>query len=252
MMKKILKLFVMLLLFAGVVTYIFFALFNKPKTAETEMCKEISLKVIENPRAYFINERNIAELLKKKGLNPVGKRMSEVNLDKMEEAIRKSIYVDSVECYKTGNGTVCVIAKQRTPVMYILPDSTTGYYIDEKGEIIENTNYASNVLVATGDITKEYARTKLVDFGNFLLQDTFWDNQIVQLNVTKSRGKDHVVELIPRVGEGTIYLGKIDDFEKKLKRMKVFYAKAMPSIGWDKYSAFNLEYPNQIVCTKKR
>ena len=252
MVKKIFKLLFMLLLFCGVVAYIVYALVDKPKIENTEVCEGISLKVTDNPRACFIDENSIAELLNKKKLNPVGKKMSEISLGKMEEAIKSSIYVDSVECYKTGNGKVCVVVSQRTPMLYVLPDSaSSGYYIDEKGDVIENTNYASNILVATGDITKEYARAKLTAFGQFLMDDPFWDNQIVQLNVTKTRGKDHVVELIPRVGDGTIFLGQIDDFEKKLKRMKVFYTQALPVIGWDKYSRFNLEYPNQVVCTKK-
>ena len=41
------------------------------------------------------------------------------------------------------------------------------------------------------------------------------------------------------------------DFEKKLENLKLFYEKAIPKVGWEKYSIINLKYKNQIVCTKK-
>ena len=252
MIKKILKLLCIFILFAGVTAYIGYAMFNKPKSADSKICKELILKIAENPKANFIDEKSIEKLLGKYGQNPIGKYVHDVNLAEMEKTLKKNQYIDSVECYKTSNGKVCVKVVQRTPIMYILPDSmSAGYYIDNKGNIIQNTCYASNILVATGDITKEYAKTKLVDFGNFLVENEFWDNQIEQLCVQKRRGHEPVVELIQRVGDQTIYLGELNDYQTKLKRLKIFYRKAMPLIGWNKYSRFNLEYPNQVICTKR-
>ncbi len=61
----------------------------------------------------------------------------------------------------------------------------------------------------------------LYKFGVFLQNNSFWDAQIEQINVLPGKN----IELVPRVGDHLIYLGKLTDFEKKLKRVKAFYEK---------------------------
>ena len=51
----------------------------------------------------------------------------------------------------------------------------------------------------------------------------FWEAQIEQIHVLS----DKDVELVPRVGDHIIYLGKLDGFERKLERMKAFYEKGL-------------------------
>ena len=57
--------------------------------------------------------------------------------------------------------------------------------------------------------------------------------------------------MVPRVGEHIVFLGKIDNFEEKLAKLKLFYEKALNQVGWNKYSRISLEFNNQIICTKK-
>ena len=53
------------------------------------------------------------------------------------------------------------------------------------------------------------------------------------------------------MGNHLIYLGKLNHFESKLERVKVFYEKALNRVGWNKYSRINVEFDNQIICTKR-
>ena len=46
-------------------------------------------------------------------------------------------------------------------------------------------------------------------------------------------------------------LGKLDNYEQKLKRLKTFYTKALNEVGWNKYSRISVEFSNQVICTKK-
>ena len=84
-------------------------------------------------------------------------------------------------------------------------------------------------------------------FGVFLHNNKFWDAQIEQIHVLPDRN----IELVPRVGDHLVYLGKLDDFEDKLARLKEFYKKGLNKVGWNKYSRINLEFSNQIICTKR-
>ena len=59
------------------------------------------------------------------------------------------------------------------------------------------------------------------------------------------------VELVPRVGEHTVLLGTPTRVEEKLARLKEFYTEGLNKVGWNKYSALNLKYDNQVICKKK-
>ena len=75
----------------------------------------------------------------------------------------------------------------------------------------------------------------------------FWDAQIEQIHVLPDRN----IELVPRVGDHLVYLGKLENFENKLARLKEFYQKGLNQVGWNKYSRISLEFSNQIICTKR-
>ena len=89
--------------------------------------------------------------------------------------------------------------------------------------------------------------TDLYKFGVFLHNNKFWDAQIEQIHVLP----DQNIELVPRVGDHLVYLGKLENFEDKLARLKEFYKKGLNRVGWNKYSRINLEFSNQIICTKR-
>jgi len=59
---------------------------------------------------------------------------------------------------------------------------------------------------------KSFAMRSLYKFGVFLQNDKFWNAQIEQINVTPTRE----IELVPRVGDHVVFLGKIDNFEENL------------------------------------
>ena len=125
------------------------------------------------------------------------------------------------------------------------------HFVDAKGNIIPGANYPVNMPVATGNISKEYAAKQLTEFACFLRDNSFWNKQVEQVNVVVDRNNKRVVEIVPRVGNHIVYLGSIKDYQKKLKRLRTFYEKAMKEVGWNKYKRINLEFDNQIICTKK-
>ena len=59
------------------------------------------------------------------------------------------------------------------------------------------------------------------------------------------------VILIPRVGSHKIHFGLLVDIRNKLDYLYQFYTKIIPIKGWQQYSDINLNFKNQIICTKK-
>lgn len=94
------------------------------------------------------------------------------------------------------------------------------------------------------------------------MSSELWRNQIEQINVRFDRG----IELVPRVGNHVVYIGKLpesnypDEREKevtdfvnmKMDRLEKFYKYGLSQVGWNKYSYINLEFDNQIICKKRK
>lgn len=247
---KVIKISLVSLLFLGIVGYVVYASAFLSQPASDEKCTAVELIVKRGSQAKFVDEQEVETMLKNAHVYPKGMLMKDVNTKRIEETIRANDFVSKVECYKSSKGKLCVNVEQRVPVIFVIPDGQSGYFVDALGKRIYNSNYAINLVTASGNIDEAFATTKLAEFGQYLQTDAFWNNQIEQLYVTKNKKGEHVVEMIPRVGEHVVYLGSIDDYQKKLRKLKIFYEKAMGTVGWNKYAKINLEYGNQIICTR--
>ena len=244
MLKRILLSIVMLL----VIAYLVVALtaFNRKPVGQT--CHGMELIIKDTVNAGFITQKEVTELLEKKGINPVGKPMERIRSKTLEKELAKHPLIDQVECYKTPGGKLCVEVSQRIPVLRVMSVNGDNYYVDNKGTVMPpHAKCIAHLAIATGNVEKSFATRELYKFAVFLQQNPFWDAQIEQINVTAGRN----IELVPRVGDHIVFLGTLRDYERKLDRLKTFYAKGLNQVGWNKYSRISLEFGNQIICTKR-
>ncbi len=244
MIRRILLTAVVLLITA----YLIIAITAFNRKPEGTICTDIELIIKDTVYAGFINKNEVLSMLRKKKLDPVGREMSEIRTVRIEEALATHPLIDRVECYKTPSEKIGIEVSQRIPIMRVINNRGENYYLDNKGTIMPpDAKCIAHVPLATGNIEKSYAVKELYKFGVFLQQDPFWDAQIEQIYVHA----DQNVELVPRVGDHLIYLGRLKDYSHKLERVKTFYKEALNQVGWNKYSRINVEFDNQIICTKK-
>ena len=109
-----------------------------------------------------------------------------------------------------------------------------------------STKHAVYVPIVTGHINKQFICNELFDFIVSLQEDDFWSNQITQIHVYPNRE----IELIPRVGSHSIYLGSLHKAKQKLEKLLTFYQEGLPRVGWNRYSRIDVRYRNQVVCVK--
>lgn len=231
-----------------IVVYLLLAVtaFNKPADADV-VCTGVHVSIDKGVIEGFLTPAEVRRMLTSCQINPVGQKMGNVNLRLMEEKLQAQELVDHAECYKTQGGTVNIHITERVPVVRVMSSDGSDYYVDKDGRMMQNTGYSCNLVVATGNINASYASRVLASVGRVLLEDDFWRNQIVQLNVLQ----DSTMEMVPRVGDHIIYIGKPTDLRLKLERLRKFYAYGLSQAGWNKYKRISVEYSNQIVCKKR-
>ncbi len=250
---KIIRVTLVSLLTTALAAYVVYSAFFLSEPDENEMCNSVEIIVeSSDTESAFVDKPELETILKEAHIYPKGMLMKNVSTKRIEDLIRTKEYISKVDCYKAANGKVCIKVEQRIPIIYVLPDGKEGFFVDAQGHVIHNRGYVSNLVVASGDVDEAYASKELVEMAKFLQTDEFWNDQIEQIYVSRGRKRDRVIEIIPRVGDHVVYLGTINNFEKKLHNLRIFYNKAMSTVGWNKYAKVNLEYENQIICTKRK
>jgi cell division protein FtsQ len=220
--------------------------FNKPDE-KANICKEIKINIQEEDSEGFLVESDVMQMLRHAKLSLISQPMSNINTRQIEEILEGSDLIDNAECFKAINGALCINIVQRIPIVRIMSNNGEDYYVDNHHEVMQHNNYTCNLLIATGKISKQYASKVLAPVVRQIQADSFWRNQIVQLNVLDDRS----IEVIPRVGDHVIYLGQPIEIDKKLDRLRKFYSYGLSQTGWNRYSRINVEFDNQIICKQR-
>jgi cell division protein FtsQ len=220
--------------------------FNRPDNRATT-CTEVKIDISRGTTDGFFHPAEVKRLLEQHHLYPLAQPMQFVNTRQIEETLNESPFVDKAECYKTQGGHVCIRLVQRLPVMHVMADNGEDYYLDDHGEILPHTRLTSNLIVATGNISHNYAQKVLAPIANYVIGNEFWQNQIVQFNVLA----DGTLELVPRVGDHVAYLGRPTGISEKLERLRKFYKYGLCHAGWNRYRRISVEFGNQIICKKR-
>jgi len=249
--RAILFSFLWLISLGGLITLMSFIEIKK----STLKCKDV--KVLLPGQFNFIERDEVDRILMENAGAMVGIDMNDINIHKLENALKANPFIEFAKVYADMTGVIQVQIRQRVPVLRVVNMANLHFYIDGNGNKIPlSDNYTAKVLVASGFIEEDFSgrvdtlQTKmardLYRTALYIKSDTLWDNQIEQLFVDLKGD----IEMVPRVGGHKIILGSADSLQTKFRNLLVFYKKAIPKVGWDTYKTINLKYANQIVCEK--
>ncbi len=243
MIKTIIK----TLLLIGTLGYLVFALVKLSRPTDEMVCTGVEYLLEDSSEARLINREMVENLLARKKISPKGKKLADLNIEQIEQYLSGTPYIDTVTCYNTASGKLFISVKPMHPILHVMANDGDEYYVDRNGTILPAEGLAADLCIVTGHVTRKYASTKLIPLGILLKEDAYWSRQAQQVNVD-SKGN---IEIIPQFAEQKICLGQPKDFTEKLERVRIFYEKAMPKAGWNKYNVVDATYANQIICKKE-
>lgn len=227
--------------------YLVFALVRVSRSAEDVVCTGLDFVMEDTLESAFINEQDVQNILASHKISPIGMKMGDIDLRDIEEKLSNSPYIDTVSCYHTASGKLCIRVASMHPVMHVMTDDGDEYYLDRTGVAMPVSNQNANLCIATGHFTRKYAANMLAPLGEYLQNDEYWNLQTQQIVV----GKKGHVDIYPRVGEFTIHLGLPTNLADKLSRARLFYEQGVVNAGWNRYSEINVEYSGQVVCKRR-
>lgn len=231
--------------FAFLAVYLMCFFILKPGKDE-QVCRGVEITILDDD-AHIITPDYIKSHLAKSGIDPVSCPLDSFLCSDVEKKVKELSIIDGCRCYKTHKDYICIEVSYKRPLMHIINNSGEEFYIDSIGNIITDELDAIYLPLATGYIDKAADVENLKTIANTLAHDEFWMKQIEQIYFKDNKD----VVLIPRVGEHVIEVGKAEKIDTKLAKLKEFYLKGLNEIGWNKHSKLNVEFENQVICTKK-
>lgn len=242
--KSILQFILITTSILAVLAYLIFALLRfSGNDAETK-CKDLIINI--NGKIPLLKIDEVHDILNQHALHPIGQSIEQLQLDDIELLLEASPLVKEAICYHTPSGKAYLKIQLRTPKFLV--SNNENYYVDEEKAIFPvPLHAAAYVPVVTGRVTKSMAKNELFQFIDFLEKHEFWNAQIAQIHVHI----DKTVELVPRVGNTTIFLGGLDGYADKLNRVYLLYDQGFKAAGWNRYKKLDLRFENQIVAIKR-
>ena len=166
-----------------------------------------------------------------------------LDLKALENKLSSHDMIENSEVYISINGILKIDIKQRNPYARVISDPS--FYIDNNGiKMPLSDNYSARVLLVHGlnDESK-------IDYV-FKLIKTIRDDEFLNLNVTDILINKSDISLRVRDCNFEVLVGDLNNLETKIKNFKAFYQKAYRDKILNNYKKVNLQFNNQIVCTK--
>lgn len=201
---------------------------------------KISVKMSEKTPVYFVDEKDIREIVKKE--NPSGK-VGDLNIPSLEKRINSLPAVDSANVYLNLNGKLNLDIKQRVPVFRLNKDGKD-FYVDEKGvEFPISRTYSHPCMLVTGNVQPDEYE-KLAELVGKIDKDDFSKKYFIGI----SKSKDSY-NLLTSEGNYRVEIGDLDNIDFKVRGFKTFVEKYLVYQDPQKYSMVSVKYQNQIVTT---
>lgn len=213
------------------------------KRNNTRKLKEIEVKFTQFENLY-ITETAVNKLLIQNKLALAGEGKETLDLNKVEAVLNNQPMIENAEVFLTLDGTLKTNIQQRRPIGRVMGNNT--YYIDRLGDKMPLSSYYSArvpILKGIGDNNMKEVYPLL----KYISEDPFYSELITEI----SREKGGVYKLELRKLDFSLYFGTVDRIEEKMNNFKAFYKKALKDDKLNTYKMVDLQFGNQVVCTKK-
>jgi cell division protein FtsQ len=207
---------------------------------------------VSNPNIHFVGDNNlfithenVSKLLIQNNEKLKNESKETLVLNRLEIALNSNPMIKIAEVYVAVNGALTVDVEQKRPIARV--STNASYYIDDKGSYMPlSKNYSARVPLVTGYVEKNNLKNV------FIVADKIENDEFLKMNVTEiHQSINKTLYLKFRQCPFLVQLGGVKFLDKKINNLKVFYQKSLKEKTLNNYSKVNLQFENQVVCTKK-
>ncbi|TVZ25678.1 cell division protein FtsQ [Gillisia sp. Hel_I_86] len=221
---------------------IFFYGFAEKRNNDRKLEKvEVQFTQFEN---LYVSEESVNKLLIQNNIEVSSIAKETLDLNRVETLLNKHEMIENAEVFLTLDGILKTKISQRRPIGRVLGNNA--FYLDRLGKKMPLSNrYSARVPVLVNVKEKDIKEAfPLVDYIN---KDQFLTEHITSI----TRLNKGVYQLELRKTGFDIFFGKVTRIDEKFNNFKAFYKKALKDSLINTYKMVDLQFGNQVVCTKK-
>ena len=191
------------------------------------------------------------------------KNVGTVDMMAIQKVMDDNSWIESSASYVDLDGTLNVSFKEYEPWFRVYGKNGRSVYVTRNGVVIPPSRiYTPYVLVASGNFelrgdSVAYRLVDTIDADKNLLNALHWcgaieGNDFVSHCVGQLYcNKKDLFEITVKGFDGRVIVGDTCDAADKLNRLEVFMKQRIDSPETKNLKSINLNYKNQIVCTKR-
>ena len=220
---------------------------GKKQTPQNVPCAAVEYDFQDIAQRAYVTSAELDVLLEKENLYPLGKPLSGIALQRMEQTINQHPMVQHAECFVTPRNKVIIQLTQRAPLLRVQKAGET-YFIDNHRRKMEaRPSVKDSVLVVKGSVSEELASTALADFAIWLRGNSYWKKKIHYVDVKTPK----MVHLhLKGTKQPCIILGELKGFQSKLAKLRTFFEKGADATQDKNYTELDLRFKDQVIGRK--
>ncbi|MFD2516496.1 cell division protein FtsQ/DivIB [Salinimicrobium flavum] len=222
---------------------VFFLFAFAEKRNNSRVLSEVNLN-FTNSENLYLTEEAVNKLLIQNEVRVRSVGKEKLDLNRVETLLEAHEMVENAEVFMTVDGKMGASITQRKPLARMM--GNVQYYLDRNGEKMPLSEFHSARVPLVTGVTEEHLQ-EVHPLVNFIGNDEFLTRHVTGLH-RLSNGK---YEIYLRKLDFVVMLGTVSEIQTKFKNFKAFYQKAMKDKKLDAYQKVDLQFGDQVVCTKK-
>lgn len=192
----------------------------------------------------YVSEESVNKLLIQNNIEVSSIGKETLDLNRVEALLNDHEMIENAEVFLTLDGILKTKISQRRPIGRVLGSNT--FYLDRLGKKMPlSKSYSARVPVLIN--VKENDVKEAFPLVDYINKDELLTEHIT--SITRLNGGLYQLEL--RQTDFNIFFGKVDRIDEKFNNFKAFYKKALKDDLLNTYKMVDLQFGNQVVCTKK-
>lgn len=221
----------------------FFLFAFAEKRNHARILSEVNLQ-FTNDENLYLTEEAVNKLLIQNEIRVKSIGKETLDLNRVESLLESHEMVENAEVFLSVDGKMGAKITQRKPLGRVM--ASAPFYLDRQGfKMPLSEYYSARVPVLTG-VREEHLK-EVFPLVDYITKDEFLTRHVTELQ----RRRDGKYEISLRKLDFVLVFGEVKDIELKFKNFKAFYQKALKDKKLDAYQKVDLQFGDQVVCTKK-
>jgi cell division protein FtsQ len=208
----------------------------------------LDINVIDSANVGFVTAADVSREAGDLAVRIDTLRRSELNLQQLENLLRRSDKIETVNVSMLNSGKLRIDVKPMVPVARVFTPGLKSYYINAVGKKISaDVKYHIDVPIVCGYFDSKRPPERLLPLLAYIAADSAL-NALVS-TVVQERNGDIII--MPTIRGHVINFGDTTDVADKFKRLTTFYRKVMPVKGWGYYDTIAVKWHDRVIANRR-